>query len=142
MRLEVSKVIDRPVGAVFEWYAASHVRNHPRWNPDIELWLDADEPLAVGTVIRRRNSMGESPVEGTMEVVEYDPPRAFSVVIHDGPVEILGGATFESPAADRTGLHVWAEFPEMPEEAATHVQGLMQRSVDTIKDLLEAEVPA
>ncbi len=81
---QVSQVIDRPLDKVFHFYADEHVRNHPRWDPDIELWLDSDDPIKVGTVIRRRNSRSGTPVEGTMEVVEYEPNRAFGTVIHDG----------------------------------------------------------
>ena len=40
LQLESSQVIDRAVDKVFHFYAVEHVRNHPRWDPDIELWLD------------------------------------------------------------------------------------------------------
>ena len=45
VRIEVSQEIDRPVSVVFNFYADDHVRNHPRWNPDIELWRDSGEPI-------------------------------------------------------------------------------------------------
>ena len=73
VRMEVSQEIDRPVAAVFKFYADDHVRNHPRWDPDIDLWRDSDEPMGLGTIIHRRNSRSGTPVEGTMEVVEYEP---------------------------------------------------------------------
>ena len=62
-RFEVSQLIDRPVDKVFDFFARQHVRNHPRWDPDIELWLDSDVPLQVAehslglpVTIRRRSS--------------------------------------------------------------------------------------
>src|SRR5215204_2166323 len=85
VRIEVSQEIDRPVAAVFTFFADDHVRNHPRWDPDIELWRHSDEPIGLGTIIQRRNSRsGTIPVEGTMEVVEYEPNRAFRAVIREG----------------------------------------------------------
>ena len=47
----------------------------------------SDGPIGVGTVIRRRNTHSGTPVDGTMEVVEFEPDRAMGVVIHDGPRE-------------------------------------------------------
>lgn len=48
MRLEVSEVVDRPVATVFRFYAYDHVRNHPRWDPDMELGKVSDGPIGVG----------------------------------------------------------------------------------------------
>ena len=111
VRMEVSQEIDRPVPVVFNFYADDHVRNHPRWDPDIELWRDSDEPLGLGTIIQRRNSRSGTPVEGTMEVVEYEPNQAFGVVILDGPMEIHGRATVEEVSEGRTRLTIAAEMP-------------------------------
>ncbi len=45
-KIETTEIIDRPLADVFRFYAVEHVRNHPRWDPDIELWLDKPGPLA------------------------------------------------------------------------------------------------
>ena len=82
VRIEVFEEIDRPVPVVFKFFAEDHVRNHPRWDPDIKLCRHSDEPIGLGTIVQRRNSRsGTTPVEGTMEVVEYEPNRAFRAVI-------------------------------------------------------------
>jgi hypothetical protein len=73
VRIEVAEEIERPASVVFKFYAEDHVRNHPRWDPDIELWLDSEAPIGAETVIQRRNSRSGTPVEGTMEVVEWEP---------------------------------------------------------------------
>jgi hypothetical protein len=109
--MEVSQQIDRPVPVVFKFYADDHVRNHPRWDPDIELWRDSDEPFGLGTIIQRRNSRSGTPVEGTMEVVVYEPNQAFGVVILDGPMEIRGRTTFEEVREGRTRLTIRADMP-------------------------------
>jgi hypothetical protein len=139
VRIEVSQEIDRPVPVVFKFYAHDHVRNHPRWDPAIELWRDSDEPIGVGTIIQRRNSRsGTTPVEGTMEVVEYEPNRAFGVVTRDGPMEIHGRATFEKVSEGRTRLTIAADMP-IDESMKDRITGLVQRSVRNIKELIEAE---
>ena len=51
VELTVSNVIDRPVENVFCFYARDHIRNHPRWDPDIELSATSDDPVGLGTVI-------------------------------------------------------------------------------------------
>ena len=139
VRIEASRVIERPVAVVFDFAARDHVRNHPRWDPDIELEQTSDDPIGVGTVIRRRNRRSGTPVEGTMEVVEFEHNRAIGTVIREGGTEVRGRATFEAVAPDRTTLTIGAEFPEMDEATRSFIAGRMQRSAQTIKDLIEAE---
>jgi hypothetical protein len=55
---------------VWRFVAVEHVRNHPRWDPDMELEQVTEGPIGVGTLIRRRNTHSDTPVEGTMEVVK------------------------------------------------------------------------
>ena len=138
VRIEVSEEIDRPVPVVFKFFADDHVRNHPRWDPDIELWRTSDEPMGVGTIIQRRNSRSGTPVEGTMEVVEYEPNRAFGTLTRDGPMEIPGRATFEEISEGRTRLTIRAEMP-IDESMQDRMSGLVQGSLQNIKELIEAE---
>ena len=138
VRIEVSEEIDRPVGVVFKFYAEDHVRNHPRWNPDIELWRTSDEPIGLGTIIHRRNSLSGTVVEGTMEVVEYEPNRAFGAVIREGSMETYGRGTFEEVGEGRTRLTIRAEM-SIDESMKDRMSGLVQRSARNIKELIEAE---
>ena len=138
VRIEVSQEIDRPVPVVFKFFADDHVRNHPRWDPAIELWRDSDEPIGVGTIIQRRNSMTGTPVEGTMEIVEYEPNRAFAGVTREGPMETHGRTTFEEVSEGRTRITVTAEMP-IDESMKDPMTGMIQESHRTIKELIEAE---
>jgi uncharacterized protein YndB with AHSA1/START domain len=140
VKIEVPVTIDRPVAKVFQFYAREHVRNHPCWNPDMQLEQVSDGPIGVGTVIRRRNTHSGAPVEGTMEVVEFDPDRAFGVVIHDGPAETHGRVTFKAEGPERTTLTIHAEFADMDESMAGRITGLVERSARNIKQLVESEV--
>jgi hypothetical protein len=138
VRIEVFEEIDRPVPVVFKFFADNHVRNHPRWDPDIDLWRTSEEPIGLGTVIQRRNSRSGTPVEGTMEVVEYEPNRAFGTVTREGGMEIDGRATFEEVGEGRTRLTISAEMP-IDESMKDRMSGLVQGSLRTIKELIEAE---
>jgi hypothetical protein len=82
------------VGDVFRFCAREHVRSHPRWDPEIELERISPGPVGVGTIIRRRNSHSGAPIDGTMEIVEYDPDRAFGGVIREGGLAYRGGMSF------------------------------------------------
>lgn len=140
VQIQVSQVIDRSIDKVFSFFAREHVRNHPRWDPDIELWLDADAPLQVGTIIHRRNRRSGTPVEGTMEVVEFEPDRVFATVIHDGPVEIRGRTLFEAADEHQTQLTMNVELPGMDESMDTSfLTSRMERSIQNIKQLIESE---
>ena len=141
VQFKVSQVIDRPVDKVFRFYAHEHVRNHPRWDPDIELWQESDGPIGVGTVIGRRNSRSGTAVEGTMEVVEFEPNRAMGMIIHDGPVEMRGRATFEAVGDDRTIITTIVDIPGMDESMdKSFLTSRLERSQRNMKQLIESEV--
>ncbi len=140
VRVQVSEVIDRPVGDVFHFYAHEHVRNHPRWDPDMQLEQVSDGPIDVGIIIRRCNTHSGTPVEGTLEVVEFEPDRAFGVVIHEGSNETRGRVTFKAEHQERTTLTISAEFADMDESMESMLTSLMERSSRNIKHLIESEV--
>ncbi|MFN2525667.1 MAG: SRPBCC family protein [Actinomycetota bacterium] len=140
MKIEVFETIDRPVSTVFDWYARDHVRNHPRWDPDMHLEKVTDGPIGIGTVIRRRNTHFETPIEGTMEVIEFEPEEAFGVVIRDGPQETRGRVTFRSEDGEQTRIGISAEFEGMDESQKPHITTLMQRSASNIKQLIESDL--
>lgn len=140
MRVEAFQIIDRPVATVFRFYAHDHVRNHPRWDPMMHLEQIGDGPIGVGTRVRRRNTHFGAPVDGTMEVVEFEENRAMGVVIHDGDTEMFGRMVCESVAPGQTRIVVSADMPSLDDPGvATRLQGMIQGTADTIKRLVEAE---
>lgn len=141
LQFESSQVIDRPIDKVFHFFAVEHVRNHPRWDPDIELWLDSDQPIGVGTIIRRRNKRSGTPVEGTMKVVEFEPNRVIAMVIQDGPAEMRGRTTFEAINTNQTRLTIIIDIPWMDANAdKTFLNSRLERSAEIRKDLMESEI--
>lgn len=137
--VEVSEGIDQPVDEVFRFYAHDHVQNHPRWDPDMELKQVSEGAIGVGTRIHRRHTRDGTTVEGIMEVVEYEPDQTFGVVIHDGPVEIRGRATFQAEHQNRTRLTMSVELPGADESMDTSsLTNLMKRTLQNIKKLIES----
>lgn len=141
LQIESVQVIDRPVDKVFHFYAVEHVRNHPRWDPDIELWLDSEAPIEVGTIIRRRNKRSGTPVEGTMEVVEFEFNRVIAMLIHDGPAVMHGRTTFEPISDLQTKITTVIDIPGMDASAdTTFLNGKLERSAQIRKQLMETEI--
>ncbi len=136
MRIELTQLINRAPSEVFRFIAADHVRNHPRWDPKMELQQLTEGPIGVGSVIRRRHTHAGPSLEGTMKVVEFVPNRAFGMVIHDGPTEMHSRITFEPQARNRTKLIASLDIPSMAEPMDP---GPIQQSLRRMKDLIEDE---
>jgi hypothetical protein len=140
VKIQVPVDIDRPVTDVFHFYAHEHVRNHPRWDPDMHLEQVSDGPIGIGTIMRRRNTHSGTPVDGTMEVVEFEANKAFGVLIHDGSSVTHGRVTFESTDQKQTRLTIHAEFTDMDESMESWITSMVERSTRNIKQLIESEV--
>jgi hypothetical protein len=140
VNIQLSQVINRPVADVFRFFAHEHVRNHPRWDPYIQLEKVSSGPMGVGTVIKRINTRSGKPVEGMMEVVRFEPDREMDMLTHDGPIEIRGRSTFEAVGEDQSILTLHVEIPDMDESMEGMMSGAIQKSLQNIKQLIESEV--
>lgn len=139
-QLVVSRVIDRPPAVVFNFLAVNHLRNHPRWDPRMELHQLSDGPIGVGTRFRRRHTRVDVPVDGMMEVVEFEPDRALGVVIHDitpsGAIEVHSRMTTEPGEHGRTIVTIHLDMPAME---ASMDPTMVEASLTRMKELIEAE---
>lgn len=141
MDVQVSVEVERPVADVWRFYAVDQVRNHPRWDPDMHLEQISEGPIGVGTRIRRVNTRWGEPVEGEMEIVEFEPERTIATVIHDANMDMGGRATLEALDPGRTLLTVMADIPGLEDpEKVEFLRSMMQRSVDNVKRLIETEI--
>jgi uncharacterized protein YndB with AHSA1/START domain len=139
VKVQVSVEIRRPVADVWRFWAVEHVRNHPRWDPDIELEQISEGPMGIGTKIRRRNIRWETPVDGEMEVVEFEPEHAIAFLVHDANMEMHGRTTLEPAGPERTSLTVTTDIPGIDDPAASElITNRMRRSVANVKELVEA----
>jgi hypothetical protein len=140
MNISASTDIARPVAAVWRWYAVDHVRNHPRWDPQMELEQVSDGPIGLGTRIRRRNHHFGEPIEGEMEIVEWDPERAMGVLIRDANTDTRGRVTFEAQGPSRTRLTIEAEFAGLGTADVEKLRPMIERTARNVRHLVEAEV--
>jgi len=140
VKVQVTKLINRPVAEVFQIHAYDHVRNHPRWDPYMQLEQVSNGPIGVGTIIKRINSRSGTPVEGTMEIVEFEPNWAVGMIVHDGAAEMVARATYEAESDGRTALTLTVEFPGMDESMADMLTSEMDKAAQTIKQFIESEV--
>ena len=100
-----------------------------------------DGPIGIGTIIKRINSRSGSPIEGTMEIVEFEPNESMGTITHDGPFETRGRALFEAAGDNRTTLTFDLEFPGLDESADTSmIVKSIQGSLNNIKQLIESEI--
>lgn len=140
VKVQVSKVIDRSVADVFRIHAYEHVRNHPRWDPLMQLEQMTDGPIGVGTIIKRINSHSGSPVEGTMEIMEFDPNQSIGMIVRDGPIEMITRAVYEAEGDRKTNVTLSLEIPGMDEAMADMLTSEMEKVAQTIKQFIESEV--
>jgi len=139
MKVAVSTTIERPVAAVWRWYAVDHVRNHPRWDPDMELEPISEGPIGLGTTIRRRNRHFGDPIEGEMEIVEWEPERAMGVRIHDANADTHGRVTFEALGPNATRLTLEADFPGLDDSKVDQLRPMIERTAHNIRQLVESD---
>jgi hypothetical protein len=139
-QMKVSTIIDRPPDVVWQFYAVNHLRNHPRWDPKMELWQLTDGPIGVGTRFRRRHTRLETPIEGTMEIVEFEPNRSMGGVIHDatpaGPLEVRSRMSVEPHGEGGSQLTVEIDLPG---REASMDPSMVEASLAKMKQLIEGE---
>jgi hypothetical protein len=140
MEISATARIARPVADVWRWYAVEHVRNHPRWDPEMQLEQVTAGPIGPGTRIRRCNTRWGAPVEGEMEIKEWVPEQVMGAHIRDANMEIFGRAIFESQPSGETVLTISIDVPGLDEARAEVMRNGLNRTVTNIKGLVETEV--
>jgi hypothetical protein len=139
MKITVSTTVDRPVREVWAWYAVDHVRNHPRWDPEMELEQLSEGPIGLGTRIRRLNRHFEVPIEGEMQIVEWEPEHAMGAQVHDANLDTVGRVTFEALGPHTTRLVIDSDFPGMDEATAERIRPRMERTARNVRQLIESD---
>lgn len=141
MKLDRSIVINKSPSVVFEFVAVNHLHNHPRWDPHMELQQLTDGPVGIGTRYQRRHTRIGGPIEGTMEVVEFEPGQSMGFHILDqtpnGPLEVHSRSTLEPlDEGANTRMTIYLDIPAMDASMdPTMIEGSLRR----MKELIEAE---
>ncbi len=107
LHLEEEEVIHRPPTEVFHFVATDHFTNHPKWDPRVvEMTPTSAEPMRRGSTARLIRDERGKRIEGTAEVLEYEPDRAFAIISRFGPFTLHQRATLEGRPDDGTRLHL------------------------------------
>ena len=139
MKITVSTTIAKPIAEVWRWYAVDHVRNHPRWDPEIELELMSPGPIGLGTRISRRNRHFEVPIDGEMQIVKWEPEHVMGAQIHDANFDSAGRVTFEKLGEATTRLTIESDFPGIDEATAQVIRPRMERTAQNVRSLMESD---
>ncbi len=93
-KLEISTVINRPIGEVFAFL--SNPENGPKWtSSSSEVKITSGGPIGVGTTYRSvRTALGQR-LESETEVTEYKPNREYATKSISGPFPMESRVTFE-----------------------------------------------
>ena len=145
MRLAASQVIERPPAEVFRFVATDHFENHPKWDPAvISITKTSPGPIGVGTTARLVRTERGRRVEGSMEVIEYEPVSRFTEVSWFGPFTLHARATLEpvAPASTRLELVIDTQARGVIRPLVPLMKGTfrktMARSLRIIKEQVEA----
>ena len=110
--LRAEKLLRSPPKTVFDFVAAHHFENHPRWDPEVlEMSQTSPGPVGVGTTANIVRRQGNRRVQGTATVTEYQPDQSAAWDVQFGPFL----------------LHQRVELSPDQGGAATH----LQLSIDT-----------
>lgn len=145
IKVNLSVVIHRPVEDVFAY--SNDTSHWPEWNPGLVEVTAPEGPLQAGTRIREVFKFLGRRIESTFEVVEYEPNRQVTFRTVAGPIPMTGTQTYE-PVDGGTRLTISGEgeaggFFKLAEPVVAQMtRRQFQTSIDNLKDLLEAQIPA
>ena len=84
--VRAEKLLHSPPKTVFDFVAAHHFENHPKWDPDVlEMKQTSPGPVGVGTKANIVRRQGNRRVEGTATVTEYQPDQSAAWTVKFGP---------------------------------------------------------
>ena len=138
-RMEHSVVIDRPPTEVFAYL--TDVGKLPEWQSSAnEVTVEGE--MGLGARIREVRTLMGRRAESTLEVVEYEPDRRFSLRVVSGPLPFEVRHTL-TPENGRTRLDWVGEadtsrFPRIAVRMISRtVEGQFKADLERLKRLLE-----
>jgi len=142
LREEESVVVQRPIDEVFAYFTDPAMI--PEWQASaLEARLEGEGPMRAGSrVVETRKFLGRR-MESRMEVLDYEPPRRFTVKVSSGPVpfqarteltEEDGGTRVQSIIEGEPGGFFKLAEPIVARALRRELQG----NLETLKDVLES----
>lgn len=108
MRIEQSFTVRRPPGEVFAFM--TDPANLASWQPSkVAVEPLTDGPPRKGYRVKERTRIGLRQWDQIVEFTEFEPGRALSTHIVEGPTPVDGRWTFASDEAGATRVHFVAE---------------------------------
>ena len=142
VRAEESVVVQRPIDEVFGYL--TDPAKIPEWQASaLEARLESEGPMRAGSrAVEKRKFLGRR-MESTVEVLEYEPPRRFTIKANSGPVpfevasdlsEEEGGTRVRSVLQGEPGGFFRLAEPLV----ARAVERELRNNLATLKDVLES----
>lgn len=144
IRFQAEVIINRPAEEVFSYVTEGE--NAPKWNSAVrQVKKTSEGPVGVGATYWMSRQLPEGLVENTFQVIEYEPPRHYSIKVTSGPTPFLYRYRFD-PEGAGTRLVLSAEG-ELGGVAglfspitSTFVKRGVEANLRTMKDLLESRI--
>jgi carbon monoxide dehydrogenase subunit G len=138
--MEHTVSVNRPAEEVFAYLA--DVRNLPQWQQGVVETRPQGDPGVGSRFIEVRSFLGKR-MESTIEIVEYEPSRLFTIKVIEGPIPFEVRHTLE-PDGEGTRVRVVGEgepggFFKLAEGLVTRqVQKAAEKDFAKLKQVLEA----
>ena len=144
INVEVSTVINRPIGEVFDFL--SNMENNMKWRTSQqEVKKLSVGPIGVGTTYRMVNHVLGRRLETEAEVIEYEPHRKYTSRDKSGNLPLEAQRIFEPvDGGTRVTLKLKADPSGVFKIGAPLFASMAKRSLESdianLKDLMEAGV--
>jgi uncharacterized membrane protein len=144
INVEVSTVINQPVGEVFDFL--SNMENNMKWRTSQqEVKKLSEGPIGVGTTYRMVNHVLGRQLETKAEVIEYEHNRKFMTSDKSGTLPVEAQRIFEAvEGGTRVTFILRADPSGVFKIAAPLFASMAKRSIESdvanLKDLMEAGI--
>jgi uncharacterized protein YndB with AHSA1/START domain len=141
IHIEESILINRPIEEVFAFM--SETKNLPLWQTDVLEAQHAPEgPVQVGTKMTLVRAMMGRKMEGTADIVEFEPPTRYAYKTTSGPA-VTGVNTCEATAegtkfTTRFEMQTGGLFSLADPLVARTIKRSVESGLANLKDLLES----
>lgn len=144
LKIETSTHINRPVDEVFDYLADP--AKLPEWNTIVESATPSGTPIRAGTTVRLRARFLGKKIDATQEVTEFERPKRY-VNKTNKPFPLTTTTTVTAEGGGSKVVAIYDAEPGAFFRFGESIVGKiakkqLQAQLDTVKDILEALVPA
>jgi uncharacterized membrane protein len=142
IHIEKSIIIQRPIEDVFAFMSST--ANLPLWQTDVlEARHTPEGSVQVGTQLTLVRAMMGRKVEGTADIVEYEPPTRYAFKTTSGPavtgVNICEATPEGTKATIMFDMHTGGLFSLADPLVARTINRSVESGLANLKDLLESQ---